>query len=405
MSERENSIDTSTLSLKNGRVDWVGSVGMEVRFNYKNKSGIFKILEYDSGTEYVTVEHLNILYKINATDLKHCRLNRFFNLITSNFKIEIGGKFLDHKRNIVIIDREYRKRYDKNGDFKCNDKWYKYKCDKCEYEGWAMESELLRGSGCSCCIGKVVVKGINDIGTTRPEFKKFFIGSDYEKYTKGSNKLVKLKCPDCGNTKYMNVYDLTRRGICCSCSDKNSYPTKFMFKILSLLNISFKKEKSFEWGLYFYNGKYRKCYYDFYFKLNNKEYIVEMDGAWHKRDNNMSGVTLKDTKYIDSEKDRLAKENNIEVIRIDCEKSDFNFIKDNIYSSRLNEILELDKVDWKEVEMFALSNLVKVACDYKKENPELSTSDIAKLMGMSQTGIANYLRQGNLKYNMGDDKQ
>lgn len=207
MLEREDSIDTSTLSCKNGKVDWVGSVGAEVKFNYKNKSGMFKILEYDVKTEYVTVEHLNILYKINATDLKHCRLNRFFNPLTSNFKIEIGSKFLDYKRSMLIVDREYRKRYDKNGEFNCNDKWYKYKCDKCGYEGWIIESDIFRGNGCSCCNGKVVVKGINDIGTTCPEFKKFFIDNDYEKYTKSSNKFVKLKCPDCGNIKYRKIYD------------------------------------------------------------------------------------------------------------------------------------------------------------------------------------------------------
>ena len=47
---------------------------------------------------------------------------------TPKFKLNVGMEFKDEKRNIVIIDREFRK-----NNKGCSEKWYKYKCNNC---GW-----------------------------------------------------------------------------------------------------------------------------------------------------------------------------------------------------------------------------------------------------------------------------
>src|SRR5574344_202584 len=46
-----------------------------------------------------------------------------------------------------------------------------------------------------------------------------------------------------------------------------------------------------------------------------------------------------------------------------CRKSELEYIKNNIFESKLNEIFDLSKIKWDECEEFALSNRVKEACD------------------------------------------
>jgi very-short-patch-repair endonuclease len=264
-----------------------------------------------------------------------------------------------------------------------------------------------RHSLLNCKIFKIVKRknpnyvkiGINDIPTTANWMIKFFQGGEEEamKYTRTTNKKIYPVCPNCGSIKKepISISELYRtKKFTCICSDNYSFPNKIMFNILEYLKIDFNIEKRFSWCIYKLNGTDKIGIYDFYFELGDKKYIVEMDGRWHKKDNKMSGVSSEISKYIDSEKDRLAKENNIEMIRIDCEKSDFEFIKNNIYNSKLNEILELDKVDWKEVESKCLNSRVKIVCDYKKENPNITAKQISNITKVGYRTVKRYLTIG-----------
>ena len=57
------------------------------------------------------------------------------NEVTKSFKLKIGDEIKDEGRDITIIDREYRER-NTDGKYR-NDKWYKYRCNKCGWdEGW-----------------------------------------------------------------------------------------------------------------------------------------------------------------------------------------------------------------------------------------------------------------------------
>jgi hypothetical protein len=48
-----------------------------------------------------------------------------------------------------------------------------------------------------------------------------------------------------------------------------------------------------------------------------------------------------------------------------------------------------------KAEEFACSNLVKIASKYKRNNPDLTSIEIAKLMKMSKSPIQKYLKKGN----------
>lgn len=166
------------------------------------------------------------------------------------------------------------------------------------------------------------------------------------------------------------------------------------------MNISFETEKKFEWCKYLFKEKYRQGSYDYYFKLNNKEYIIEMDGGWHTQDNSMSKQTAEESRYIDDEKDKLAREHDVEVIRIDCDYINYNYhthIKQNILiNDKLNELFDLSFINWDEILKFSLTSRVKEACEIKRNNPNMTTVEIGKIMRLWYTTIQKYLKKGNI---------
>jgi hypothetical protein len=166
-----------------------------------------------------------------------------------------------------------------------------------------------------------------------------------------------------------------------------------MFNILEQLKIDFKTEYSPEW--------IKPMRYDFYFKLYNQEYIIEMDGGLghgniiHSKSNKTKEETLK----IDNYKDEQAKLHSIEIIRIDCQKSELEYIKNSILNSGLDKIYNLKKIDWNKCEEFALSNRVKEICELKKNNPELTTVEIGEIMRLNRNTVLKYLTKGSKIWN------
>ena len=330
---------------------------------------------------------------------------------TSDFKIEIGTRFKDAKRDITIIDRKY---------IQGKGKYYKYKCNICRFDCdkhysigdkeykddlWTKETYLLKNGGCSCCFGRAVVQGINDIYTTDKWMIPIINDDEFCKtHTHSCSDYIYPTCSECGrkrntSVKIAHLYETHSMG--CSCSNGVKLPNKLLFNILEQLlkQNNYIMEYSPKWCKYNLNNKFRQGSYDSYFKLNNKEYIIEMDGGWHKKDNNMSGQTADESKKIDNYKDRLAVEHNFEVIRIDCNygsKDRCEYIKNNILkNSKLNELFNLSEIDWLKAEEFTLSNLVKIVCEFKRNNPNLTTKDIGDIFGYKGSKIRSWLKQGD----------
>lgn len=326
---------------------------------------------------------------------------------SKEFKIEIGSKFKDEKRDLEIIDRKYmQSQYYKNTKLK----YYKYKCNKCEFECgehwniknkcydnelWVLESSLLRGQGCSCCSNKTVVKGINDIATTNPELVKYFVNTeDAYTHTFCSGEKVLMKCPYCETEKYMKISDLNNKGFSCpKCSDGISFPEKMMFCLLGQLNINFQTEYSPKW--------IKPKAYDFY--IPSKNLIIEMDGGFHNKDNNMSGQSKEQSKELDDYKDKMALEHGLKVIRIDCDYKNivnrFEFIKNNTIN-KLKDIFDLNSIDWDCVKEKSYNNRVKEVCDYwylhnDINNENLTTPYISNIFNSNRTSVKNYLKIGS----------
>jgi len=263
-----------------------------------------------------------------------------------------------------------------------------HKCQKCGYEWCAKPNNILSGFGCPACCGHITILGKNDLWTTNPNVAKLLLNTDDGYlYSKCSDIKVDWVYPDCGSViKKRMISNITRQGLRCDkCSDGISVPNKIALNILDQLQINFETEYCPDWI------KPRR--YDFYFRNNEKEYILEMDGDFHTTDNKMSGQSADKSKQIDNYKDKVAREHGVEVIRIECKKSDLEYIKEKILHSKLALLFNLSNIDWTICFEKSFKSNVITAIDLW--NQKYVSSEIADILHLSTNTICSYLNKGN----------
>lgn len=370
-------------------IDWEKSNGYIIDYMYEDNIYTFKIGKYDKKTKIIAIEYDNKIYTISITNFTRGHIGRITNKITRDFKIEIGQVFNDEKRNLTIIDRKYEK--GKNGT---NYKKYKYICNKCGNEHWAEESHLLKGMGCNAC--GINCKKVAEVRSLWSNYKDlcllYNINEDIAKqYSYGSSKKITITCPFCGKKKKKRIDNIISQGISCECSDSRPYPEKIVTSLLKQLNV-------------FYVYQYYPCWsnkkiYDFYFKFDGEEYIIETHGGQHYRDNTSFKLTLQEEQENDNYKKELAIKNGIKennYIILDCRKSDLEWIKNSVLNSKLNKMFNLDDVDWLMCQEFAMSNLEKQFCEFYESNKDiLFIKDIADKFNYSTFTAYNILKKGN----------
>jgi len=278
-----------------------------------------------------------------------------------------------------------------------NKKGFWFKClDHPEHK-----SELKSIGGFTIRGRSIKCKQCNTISITNPELSIFLVNKeDSLKYSRSSKIKLLMRCQHCGHEKKRSLCELSLIGFACECcGDGKSYSNKFLFNFLKQihnLNIikDFETEKRFKWLKYVFREKLRQGCLDGYFELNDKQYGVEMDGGFHTKDNKMSGQTKEESKYIDDEKDMLCEKYGIEVIRIDCIKSEQQYIKNGIMD-KLSSILNFKEndINWSECHEAGISNLVKIACDLWS-NGIKNTIKIAIKLKLHYNTVSRYLKQG-----------
>lgn len=260
----------------------------------------------------------------------------------------------------------------------------KIKC-KCKIDGYewdALPTNLIdKKSGCPCCSGNATITGKNDIWTTNPEIGKLLVNkNDGFKNTIYSHNKVEFRCPICNEVSVKNISNVYHQGFSCPiCSDGISYPNKFMYILLKQLDINFIKEFSPNWA--------NRKSYDFY--IPSKKIIIEMDGGLghgHRSFNNIK--TAKETKEIDCRKDELAKNHDITVIRIDCLKSNCDYIKNNICKSALANIFDFSKINWEIIDVKSRGTLLTDIAILANKNYTIQS--IAKKLNLCDQTVKKY---------------
>lgn len=281
------------------------------------------------------------------------------------------------------------------------------KCDKCGYEFSEPYSQILKGVGCGACSGRILVKGINDIPTTTPWMVKYFPGGLEEASNYTCNTIKKKFipiCPFCGRLadKQMSPNQIyTKHGMSCICKDGISKPNKIIRAVMDrLLDLKLIKFRQKEYPIIDMHNTERK--YDMYFEtLDGNKYFVEMDGGLHgyiirKHEYKDKKFVFMSAKlfYADAMKDEAAERMGIPLIRIDCYKSNVEYIKKQMEESQLSEIVNLDLIDWDVIEEICCSSLLKEICQYRNDHPDLFAQSVADVFDVSNTTVRNYWKQG-----------
>jgi len=311
-----------------------------------------------------------------------------------NFKYNINDEIKDEKGHIKILDKIFKEKIGKS---------YKYICLKCGYVGYISEYNLIKKKiRCSACCknSKLIDKQyVNTISKTHPWVDKYLVDKeDSKKYTYGSDKKIKTKCPICGTYKYYRVNKLISRGFSCNfCGTGISYPNKLMEQILIYNKIEYEKEKKFDWS--------ENKRYDFFIPSLN--YIIEIDGKQHYY--GMGNLKkIEDIHNNDVFKENIAIKNGItEYIHVNAMESNCSFIVNELKKIEKLSFLNLD-LNFDEINKEIISNnsLYNLIIDlWNKGN---TTTNIGKIVGLNKVTISKYLKNANsigkVDYNAKRDK-
>lgn len=229
--------------------------------------------------------------------------------------------------------------------------------------------------------------GVNDIATTHSEIIQFLVNKeDSYKYSHGSEKKIKIKCPDCGYEAEKMVIELCNSGFNCPiCGDKISYPNKFIRAFLEQLPIqNLKFEYKDEWT----KGKI----YDNYFEYNKQKYLVEVDGNQHDRDTQWS--TFEYQQENDNLKTQLAENNNYHLIRLSCGRSRNYKIEETLKESEFAQLFDLSNINWQICREKAISNKYIEICNYFNDNPDMPNYQITENLKISRETLTTALKRG-----------
>ena len=313
---------------------------------------------------------------------------KFLGLIKPEFEFKVGDIIKDEKRNIVIKEQLINPKPRITKGYLCE-------CLDCGYEFISNYNKIVkRKQGCACCANQIIIAGVNSIADKEPWMIEFFSNKeDAKKYSPSSGLKAWVKCPDCGEEKYMRIADLYRHhSVGCHCKDNVSFAEKFFYQLFEQLGIKFVWQVS-RTTLKWIENLNR---YDFY--LPDYNCIVEIHGEQHYKQQGRFRRTLAEEQENDKQKQLLAVANGItNYIIVNCENVSGNAILNNIKKSPLLELLnyKFEDIDWSKCFEKTTTNLDKEICEYFNNHPDMTTSDIGKVFGFNKSRIRKVLIRGN----------
>ena len=263
-------------------------------------------------------------------------------------------------------------------------------CTKCGQTFEMTRKNMMENHQCPVCMDRKIIAGYNDV-VTRFSWIKEYVDEETLNGLAGMksycDKKIISTCPKCGYKRETNVKCLISSvSKCPLCSDGITYPNKFGRALIKQLPIKLTiSEYSPPWI-----GKMK---YDNYFVYNDQEYILEMDGGFHYAKKQFKG-SLEDKQRVDELKDKLAIEHGMIIIRIDCQKSNAQYIRQNILKSKLAEIFDLSNVDWDLCETEKMDSLMIRVCDDFNNGKFRVIKDIADRYNISNASVSLYLKKG-----------
>ena len=351
-----------------GYIDWNNCIGKEISFIYENYSGIFKIISYNNTK--LCIEYNQKIFQLYTGDIIATRIARVIGYTKqSPHKYNIDDK-IGEKR---IINR-YRLKIGKDEITK---KFYDCQCLLCG-------DILLKIEECNIHKNQYCY-GCHNIEKTHPDIAKLIIG-DCKGLT--HNDKVVWKCPHCNqlNNSFLGSLIKKEKLPCKYCSDGFSYGEKIFNNAMRQISNTYESRKKFIWS----GGKE----YDGF----DKDIFMEIHGAQHYKNDfsAIGGRTVEEEQENDKFKELLAwkyHKNIIDYIAIRADKTDFDYIKNNIMNSRLNKYYDLSCINWNEIHNIV--NGTSLVHDVVENyNLGYTLSEIATKFNISVETVRRYIKRG-----------
>lgn len=259
-----------------------------------------------------------------------------------------------------------------------------------------MKSNMLM----KCCIGKLIgyhnydyLYDIGDILNTNFNSSLLILEKIKILHTNYNERGYTVKCSSCNHVFEIREVHISS---CPNCSDRVSYPEKFVINMFRQLNEYIELQKTFEWS-----GLKR---YDVYVPKYNM--IIEVNGLIHyepcylnmiSKNKNETNTNIEFQKIQQNDKDKydLAIKNKIlNYIIIDARKSNMSYIKHSILKkSIISFFYNLNDINWLECHEFALKTIVRDVSILWNENN--TKDEISKLLNIPISAVNKNLRDGN----------
>ena len=345
-------IDLSNVPLKKSHYDWEKCDKTPAKFKYKDTESILYITY--NGKEKRGNKNVSLLnvkcdgYEQNmvSTMITRCSFGGLLKYKTSDYYYDIG----DIVNNSKVVEKIKMK--DKNGDVKA----YKMLCLETKGKFDMREGALKAGQKSPYLRGYKIGPG-NSLFNEKHILKHLKNIEDAHKYHRKSGKKIEIECKNCGFEKEIQITDLVKYGFSCPfCTKGISFPERYMASLLNINGITYEFQKTFP------NLKRRR--FDFY--LPNQNCVIEMNGAQHYQENNF--LDYQSTIKSDEVKKKYCEKHDINYIPINCSRSTFEFISEELKNSQLNEMLKIndkEEISNEMIKSFINENLREIIKDYK----------------------------------------
>lgn len=373
-------IDMSILPHHKSLIDWKNSVGYDVPFEYDNITGFITIVKWISAKDLI-ISYNNQEFHISGKDICSVKLGKILGIRNYDWKYEIGQEIHGKTGLHGKIVRRYYKETAMSKRSRC----YDILCYKCNQILSKLEN-VVDETGCNICNNGEIRIGFNDLWTTHPHIaEQLHNPEEGYKITYGARKLLDWNCPYCKrlikDLYPMDIINASGGIVPCECkNDSYSYPNKFIFNLLTELNIDFEFEyRNKEWQEL---GRRR---YDFY--IEDKSIIIEADGGQH------FDPRFPEIRINDEEKEEIAIRHGIQYyIHIDCSKSNMDYISKNILSSKLSELYDLSNINWDLINYKSNQITLDIVCDLLEQS-NYNITVVSQIMKIDRVTISRYLNE------------
>lgn len=219
--------------------------------------------------------------------------------------------------------------------------------------------------------------------------RKYIVDIEHAKtIAPNTHNKIMLKCPECDREKEMSPNTLVTRGFSCSICSQKFYPELFFGAMNDVFNMGFVPQvRNLYDGYIFDNVNYQS------------KTIIETHGLQHYQEvkSKQWENTHENTVQSDEAKRKWCKENGWTLIELDCRKSEFKFIQEQVNKNKLLPNINNETVINKMLEIIELNkNYPTKKIKNMYEIDRLSAREIGEKLNLSKSVVSNILRRNNV---------